>query len=194
MSEAKPGANGHGDAAEAAEHTAGHTAEHTAEVRMLAPAALRFAATEGGFLALTVTGGERSEHYPRINAYRTFPLSDADRYLSLRDAGGKEIGILESLADLRPDQAALLRQELERRYFTPVIERVRSLKEEFGYSYWLVETDAGQRRFTVQSGKNNVTVVGERRLLIVDVDGNRFFVDDYHRLDRNMLKTVETLL
>ena len=71
---------------------------------------------------------------------------------------------------------------------------MRSLKEEFGYSYWLVDTDAGPRRFTVQSGKNNVTVVGERRLLIVDVDGNRFFVDDYHRLDRNVLKTLETLL
>ena len=107
---------------------------HHAEVRLLDPGTLRFAATEGGFLALTVTGGDRSEHYPRINAYRTFPLSDADRYLSLRDAGGDEIGILESLADLSADQAALLRDELERRYFTPVIERVRSLKEEFGYS------------------------------------------------------------
>jgi hypothetical protein len=169
-------------------------AGHHAEVRLLDPGTLRFAATEGGFLALTVTGGQRPEHYPRINAFRTFPLSAADQYLSLRDGGGNEIGILESLADLSADQAALLRQELERRYFTPVIERVRSLKEEFGYSYWLVDTDAGPRRFTVQSGKNNVTVVGERRLLIVDVDGNRFFVDDYHRLDRNVLKTLETLL
>ena len=161
---------------------------------MLDPRALRFAATEGGFLALTVTGAERNEHYARINAYRTFPLSAADRYLSLRDAGGKEIGLLGSLADLRPDQAALLREELERRYFTPVIQQVRSLKEEFGYSYWLVDTDAGARRFTVQSGKNNVTVVGDSRLLIVDVDGNRFFVDDYRRLDRGVLRILETLL
>ena len=168
--------------------------ESAAEVRMLAPQGLRFAASGGGFLALTVTGAAGAEHYPRINAYRTFPLSAADSYVSLRDAGGKEIGILESLADLRPDQAALLREELERRYFTPVIERIRSLKEEFGYSYWLVDTDAGQRRFTVQSGKNNVTVVGERRLLVVDVDGNRFFVDDYQRLDRTVLKILEMLL
>ena len=186
MSAPSQRANGRGAAPAAA--------ERTAEVRILNPGSLRFAATEGGFLALTVTGGERSEHYPRINAYRTFPLSAADRYLSLRDAGGNEIGILESLADLRRDQAALLRAELERRYFTPVIQRVRSLKEEFGYSYWLVDTDAGQRRFTVQSGKNNVTVVSANRLLIVDVDGNRFFVDDYRRLDRNVLKTLETLL
>ena len=169
-------------------------ANSAAEVRMLDPGTLHFAATDGGFLALTVSGREGAEHYVRINAYRTFPLSAADRYLSLRDAGGGEIGILESLADLRPGQAALLRAELERRYFTPVIERVRSLKEEFGYSYWLVDTDAGSRRFTVQSGKNNVTVVGDDRLLIVDVDGNRFFLEDYRRLDRNVLRTLETLL
>ena len=165
-----------------------------AEVRLLPAGALHFKATAGGFLALTVGVGEGTEHYPRINAYRTFPLSDADRYLSLRDADGTEIGILESLTDLAPDQAALLRAELERRYFTPAIEQVRSVKEEFGYSYWLVDTDAGPRRFTVQSGKNNVTVVAERRLLIVDVDGNRFSVDEYTRLDRSVLRTLETLL
>ena len=165
-----------------------------AEVRVLPAGALHFAATAGGFLALTVAAGEPTEHYPRINAYRTFPLSDADRYLSLRDADGNEIGILESLTDLAQDQADLLRAELERRYFTPAIEQVRSVKEEFGYSYWLVDTDAGPRRFTVQSGKNNVTVVAERRLLIVDVDGNRFSVDDYTRLDRSVLRTLETLL
>ena len=95
-------------------------AGHHAEVRMLAPGTLRFAATEGGFLALTVTGGKRPEHYPRINA---FPHLSAERRRSIpvpaRRAGGKEIGILESLADLSADQAALLRQELERRYFTP---------------------------------------------------------------------------
>ena len=68
------------------------------------------------------------------------------------------------------------------------------MKEEFGYSYWMVDTDAGPRRFTVQSGKNNVTVVAERRLLIVDVDGNRFSIADYTRLDRSVLRTLETLL
>ena len=164
------------------------------EVRLLPAGALRFAATAGGFLALTVSAGEQAEHFPRINAYRTFPLSDADRYISLRDADGNEIGILESLTDLARDQEDLLRAELERRYFTPVIQQVRSVKEEFGYSYWLVDTDAGPRRFTVQSGKNNVTVVAERRLLIVDVDGNRFSIADYTRLDRSVLRTLETLL
>ena len=161
--------------------------------RMLNPADLEFERTSGGFVTLTVRGVE-PERYERINAFRTFPLSAGDQYLSLRDREGDEIGIIESIEDLAPAQAALLRDELERRYFTPLIKRVESLKEEFGYSYWTVDTGAGRRRFTVQSGKNNVTMVGSGRLLIVAVDGNRFEVADYTRLDRSVLRTLEGLL
>ena len=132
----------------------------------------------------------------RRRAHRTRLLKAPELELA-RTAGdreGDEIGIVESLDDLTPEQAALVRDELDRRYFTPLIERVESLKEEFGYSYWTVHTDAGHRRFTVQSGKNNVTMVGEGRLVIVDVDGNRFEVADYTRLDRSVLRTLEGLL
>lgn len=161
--------------------------------RMLNPADLEFDRTSGGFVTLTVRG-EEPERYERINAFRTFPLSAGNQYLSLRDREGDEIGIIESLEDLAPAQATLLRDELDRRYFTPLIRRVESLKEEFGYSYWTVDTDAGRRRFTVQSGKNNVTMVGTGRLVIVDVDGNRFEVPDYTRLDRSVMRTLEGLL
>lgn len=162
--------------------------------RILGPAELELERTDGGFVTLTVRGGEQPERYERINAFRAFPLSAIDQYISLRDREGDEIGIVESLDALAPAQAALVRDELDRRYFTPLIQRVESLKEEFGYSYWTVDTDAGRRRFTVQSGKNNVTLVGEGRLVIVDVDGNRFEVADYTRLHRSVLRTLEGLL
>ncbi len=162
-------------------------------LRMLQASELQLERTAGGFIALTVRGNE-PERYERVNAFRAFPLSAADDYVSLRDLDGDEIGIVESLDDLTPEQAALLRDELDRRYFTPLIERVHELKEEFGYSYWTVDTGAGRRRFTVQSGKNNVTTVGKGRLVIVDVDGNRFEVADYTRLDRSVLRTLEGLL
>lgn len=162
--------------------------------RLLNAAELELERTAGGFVTLTVSGGEQPERYERVSAFRAFPLSAADQYISLRDREGDEIGIVESLDDLTPAQAALVRDELDRRYFTPQIQRVESLKEEFGYSYWTVDTDAGRRRFTVQSGKNNVTMVGRGRLVIVDVDGNRFEVADYSRLDRSVLRTLEGLL
>ena len=162
-------------------------------LRMLRASELHMERTAGGFVALTVRGSE-PERYERIDAFRAFPLSAADDYVSLRDTDGDEIGMIESLDDLAPEQAALLRGELDRRYFTPLIERIHELKEEFGYSYWTVDTSAGRRRFTVQSGKNHVTLVGEGRLVIVDVDGNRFEVADYRGLDRSVLRTLEGLL
>lgn len=185
----RPGGDAGADAAAAAEKR-----RRAHRTRMLQASEMEIARTAGGFVTLAVRGGEQPERYERVSAFRAFPLSAADRYISLRDRDGDEIGIVESLDELTAGQAAILRDELDRRYFTPSIERVESLKEEFGYSYWTVETDAGRRRFTVQSGKNNVTLVGEGRLVIVDVDGNRFEVADYARLDRSVLRTLEGLL
>lgn len=36
------------------------------------------------------------------------------------------------------------------RYFTPVIQKIHSIKEENGFSYWDTETDRGACRFTVR--------------------------------------------
>ena len=145
--------------------------------RLLKASELELARTAGGFLTLKVRGGEEPERYERISAFRAFPLSAADHYISLRDREDDEIGIVESLDDLTPEQAALVRDELDRRYFTPLIERVESLKEEFGYSYWTVHTDAGRRRFTVQSGKNTsrwwARTPGDRRRRRQPVRGGR---------------------
>ncbi len=38
------------------------------------------------------------------------------------------------------------------RYFTPVIQKIHSIKEENGFSYWDTETDRGACRFTVRMG------------------------------------------
>ena len=51
------------------------------------------------------------------------------------DEKDKEIGMIASLDDLPKSTARLLEDELNRRYFAPVIEKVLSVKEEFGYTY-----------------------------------------------------------
>jgi hypothetical protein len=162
-----------------------------AEIRYLDPSACRFERGEGGFLKLKI--GE-SEEYARVDLSRAFPLSNQDSYVSVRDAEGKEIGIIESLRGFSEPVRALLAEELDRRYFTPVVQRVRSIKEEFGYSYWEVETSAGPRRFTVRGGHGSLIPLSETRILVVDVDGNRFEIEDYTRLGSKHSRLVESLL
>jgi hypothetical protein len=168
----------------------GSTKQSAAEIVALDPAGLKFERTEGGFL--TMRAGRK--RYERIRLYRTFPLSQADAYVSVRNADDEEIGLIEDLSDLDGGSRSLVVEELALRYFTPVIERVIDLKEEFGYTYWDAETTAGRCRFTVRSGHEAVTVLEENRLLLSDVDGNRFELPDYRAIDPKHQRIIEALL
>lgn len=159
--------------------------------RALKASEVEFQRTKGGFLSLRVGGKER---YPRVHLYRSFPLSRSAEYISVRDKDDREIGIIEDLAEFPSKTVRLLAEELERRYFTPTIREIKSLKQEFGYTYWEVVTDSGFCRFTVKMGDNTVRYLSEDTLLVFDVDGNRFELVEYESIDKKHLKIVETLL
>lgn len=161
------------------------------EIKYLSPAEATFQATPGGFVRLSLATGEE---YPRINVHRAFPLTLKDRYISVRDMEGNEIGMIENLHDFPQEVVQLIEGELERRYFTPVIKRIESIKEEFGYAYWSVDTDVGQRRFTVRDMHANVIPLSAERVFVVDVDGNRYDIPDYTALDPKSRKLLENLL
>lgn len=151
---------------------------------------LEFGRTPGGVLSLKI--GRKL--YPRVHPYRAFPLSKDQSYICIRDAEDEEIGILSSLGDLPKQMKALVVDELDSRYFTPSIKHIVSLKEEFGYVYCDVETDAGVSRFTARIGHNAAIQLGDGRIVIVDVDGNRFELADYTELDSKYQRIIELLL
>ncbi|HHV54819.1 MAG TPA: DUF1854 domain-containing protein [Firmicutes bacterium] len=152
------------------------------------------AATGGDAGGARGAGDRAGEEYSPVAVYRAFPLTRPEQYISVRDSEGKEIGMIENLGDLPAEMRRLVEEELERRYFTPLITRVVSVKEEFGYSYWEVETDRGARRFTVRNSHENVLPVGERSVMLVDVDGNRFAIPDYRRLAPAAYRQIESML
>lgn len=168
---------------------AGRGLEGYVEIRYLSPETAVFERTAGGFLSLTL-GDER---YSRVFLYRSFPFTLSDEYISVRDKEGKEIGLIRRIGDFPAEAQALITEELERRYFTPVITKIRNVKEEFGYTYWDVETDSGPRRFTVKESHHNIVLLGPEHLLIVDVDGNRFEIPDCTALDSQSRRFIDAL-
>lgn len=160
------------------------------EVNYLTPEAASFYRTPGGVLTLEV-GTNR--HF-RVNLHRAFPFTLGDRYISVRDAKGKEVGIVKDIEDFPPETAGLLKEELECRYFTPKISRIISMKSEFGYSYWEVETNKGPRRFNIKGLSDSIIPLSDIRLLIVDMDGNRFEIEDVRKLDRRSQKHIEGMI
>jgi hypothetical protein len=156
---------------------------------VLDPASLDFAVTDGGVLSLRI--GEK--YYPRVHAYRGFPVSNDRIWISLRDAEDVEIGIIDDLDRLPESSRQVLLDELDRRYFSPVIDRIHSLTEEFGYTYWDVSTEAGRTRFTVQSGQQAAVQLDDR-ILISDVEGNRFEIRDLDSIGTKHRRIVELLM
>lgn len=124
----------------------------------------------------------------------SFPHTDKRIYISVRTADHKETGIIRSLDDFSEETAALLESFIQLRYFAPKIHKVLKITEEFGYSYWETETDAGHYRFTVRSGGGNVKLVTENKVMITDVDGNRFMIEDIEQLSEKEYRMIEMFI
>ena len=166
--------------------------EDMLRLRYLTPENSRFSRTEGGFVALTVDG----EEYSRVQVVRMFPFSKPDRYISIRTAEetSKEIGVIENMADLSEEVREMLDEQLALRYFTPIITKVYQVKDEYGYAYFDVETDRGRCRFVIHMGGNAVVHLSDTRIIISDIDENRFEIPDVTKLSVKEQKKLDLLL
>ncbi|HET6382569.1 MAG TPA: DUF1854 domain-containing protein [Armatimonadota bacterium] len=121
--------------------------------------------------------------YLRVTVLRAFPLSEPDRYLSVRDGDNREIGIIREPDQLDSESRQLVMDELRRRYLVPVILRVRNARDRFGTIDWEVDTDRGPRSFTTRNLRDNTTRPSPGRYILTDADGNRFDVPALDDLD-----------
>ena len=129
--------------------------------------------------------------YTRVTIRRILPLSDPNRYISLGVGEEVEIGIIEEPSRLDTESLEILREELDKRYFTPIIKRVLRVKERFGIHDWEVETSRGRVTFSVQGLHQNVRQFPPARLLVTDVRGNRYDIPDYHKLDSHSFNQIQ---
>ena len=129
--------------------------------------------------------------YTRVAVRRILPLSEPDRYISLGIGEEVEIGIIEEPSRLDTESQEILREELDKRYFTPIIKKVYRVKERFGIHDWEVETSRGRITFSVQGLHQNVRQFPPARLLVTDVRGNRYDIPDYHRLDSHSFNQIQ---
>lgn len=137
-----------------------------------------FYETEGGFPGLILDGKDIG----RVGAYRMFPLSRTNTYISLMDKDKKEVGMLLTLEGLPEASRLLLEKELARRYFIPEVIKITDIKEEFNYTFFTVETDAGKREFTVFDMNASLVNLGKGSVMISDIDGNKYLIHDiYHK-------------
>ena len=126
-----------------------------------------------------------------------FPFKYENEYLCVRYETYRradkenEIGIIRNLTDFSESQADIVRTELKRRYFTPSIIKINDVKDEYGHTRWKVETDAGEREFTVTDMSSNVINLGNNKIMLVDVYSNRYYIPDVTKVDEKTAKVIE---
>lgn len=177
-----------------------------AKLTYLTPENAVFSRTVNGFPTLRaflppVTDDLTEETLPpqwqelgRVQFHRAFPFDAPEEFLSVQDPDGKEYGIIRSLSDFSGETRTLIQEELARKYLSPTIRRICSLKEKLGFSYWETETDRGKRSFTMQDTYRNLIKTSENGVILTDVDGNRYLIPDVSKLDAKSYRRIELYL
>lgn len=166
----------------------------------MTPENARFFRSKGGMVSLEIDGEEGRETFERVVVLRSFPITAPNEFLSVREPDsrkkgrGAEIGMIRYLSDFDKDTVALINEELDLRYFTPVITKINSIKDKFGYSYWDVETTAGKISLVLNNPYGNVRVLEDKRIFISDMDGNSFIIPDPTALDRASYRRIEVYI
>lgn len=175
--------------------------ENQRESVPLTPQNARFYRSKGNLISLELTvEGKEPEFFERVVIYRSFPITNPDEFLSVREPDnkkkgrGREIGMIRRITDFDEATAMLFLEELDRRYFCPQLLRILSVKEKFGYSYWDAETTAGHVTFILNNPFSNIRVLEDGRIFINDIDGNSFEIPDPNKLDPASYRKIEIYL
>jgi hypothetical protein len=142
---------------------------------------------EWGQLVFTSANGER---HTNVSPVALFPISEPERWISIRAADGAELACIEDPSTLPSDVWRLLKEELARCEFVPIIHRIVRVSGNSEPCEWQVETDRGPTSFVLQS-EDDVRRIGDQQIVILDAHGTRYHIPDLSAVDVKSRRIVE---
>jgi uncharacterized protein DUF1854 len=130
------------------------------------------------------------EKRPNAAPVALFPISQPDSWISIRLPDGTELACIEDPQTLPPDVWQLLKEDLSRREFVPIIRRIVRVSGNSEPCEWQVETDRGPTRFVLKS-EDDVRRIGDHEILILDAHGTRYHIPDLNAVDVKSRRIVE---
>ncbi len=131
------------------------------------------------------------ETYHGIRISRAFPFTNPSYFIGFYDGEGKELGIVENMDKLDKNSRKILERYFEKAYFVPIIKKVTYIDDRHGVSTWYVETDKGKRDFDVRGKRESVRTISRMRIIVEDIDGNKYDIPDYSKLDEGSFNFIE---
>lgn len=170
------------------------TLANAIDIGFIDPKQAEFFQTPGGFVGLRY----KEKEYPRVSFRRALPVGQPSAYISVADVENKEVGILRDIAELNDAQLRIVHAELDRRYYCPLVLEVKSVKDKLGYVYLELriqgEGKSFDRNCAIKDVNKNIRMLDDNRLILFDVDGNRYLVPSLSGLDKKSLKQLEPYL
>lgn len=159
------------------------------ELSLLEPKGLRLFNDNFGDLCLECLEKDGEILYSKVKVLRAFPLTHSEQFIIFRDQKDAEIGVLMQPSQLDENSRQLLQAHLEKIYFMPKITKIYNIDSEFGAAKWEVQTNHGRRSFDLAS-RYDIRILGHR-VLIKDLDGNRYEISNYRILDKKSIALLE---
>jgi len=128
-----------------------------------------------------------------VRVRRSFPWSSPGQFISVRDAEGKELLLIEDLDQLDAAQRKAIEDSLNSASFIPRITRVDDVDARFGHQNWKVQTDRGAVEFRVQE-REDIRFLPDGRFRLKDADGNVYELPSAADLDEHSRRAIGVIV
>ncbi len=153
-------------------------------IKILTPENTRI--TKGDFDTLSVVIIDENKKYNGIFVISAFPITNRNKFLSLfyEDETEKihEIGMIEQIEIFPEEEKKLVFEALDKYYFSYEILQIFSVKLQFGMLFFEVETNKGNKNFTIRWEQSRAVDYGEKGKILIDVFEDRYVVPNVEKL------------
>ena len=161
--------------------------------KLLTVTASEFALTRSAFGKLELTNAQ-GELFTGVTPVRAFPIQSPEDGISMVSTDGHEVAWIDQLSALPEPAQTLVRDELARREFMPVISEIVAVTSFSTPCTWKVLTDRGETEFVLRGDEDIRRIGKEGSLLIADVHGIQYLVRDQYALNAHSKKILDRFL
>ena len=165
--------------------------EQIVDTFLLTPENAFFYRSPHGLLMARVT---EKDFEGRVFLSLAFPFETQEDFICVQNGDKEEIGMISTLKIFDEDAKAILKEELQKKYFSPKILEITKFHEDGTNTYWTCKTDKGVLEFTVRDTHRSLIRVGEDRIFVVDFDGCRYEIESVANMHPKSFAKIQLYL
>ena len=138
--------------------------------------------------------GPQGQQVIGVVPVRAFPIQAPQDGIALVDPEGHEVAWFPQLDAIPQPARGLMEEELARREFMPVVQRIVAVSGFSTPCTWTVDTDRGRTEFVLRGDEDIRRIGSAHALLIADAHGINYLVPDQRALDAYSKRVLDRFL